>query len=146
MAQFGRPSADTLRDNWEGSDGATTNLFTYIDEEVASDTEYVRTVPAPTDDVYVTKLSAVSDPLSSAGHYVRYRYGKDPAGGALIVLTVQLRQGYVNESSRGTLIASWTHNISGTGALTTQERLLSAAEADAITDYSNLYLRFVAFQ
>jgi hypothetical protein len=146
MAQFGRPSTDTTRDNWEEDDGTTTNIFDQIDESVSDDNDYIRTGLAPTSDVYVTKLTTLEDPVSSTGHTVRYRYRKDTAGGAQIDLTVQLRQGYVNEGTPGTLIATMgTHtNISDT--ITAGSYTLSGAEADSITDYTDLYLRFVANQ
>jgi len=58
---------------------------------------------------------------------------------------VQLRQGYVNEGTPGTLIAEWTHtNIPS--AWTGQAQTLSGGQADAITDYANLFLRFVSNQ
>lgn len=145
MAQFGRPSTDTTREAWEEDDGTTTDIFDQIDEAVADDADFIRSALVPTSDVYVTKLTAVTDPLQSTGHTVRYRYGKDVTGGAQIDLTVQLRQGYVNEGTPGTLIAAQTHTnvavfpVAGSIAL-------SGAEADSITDYTNLYLRFVANQ
>lgn len=145
MAQFARPSTDTTREAWEEDDGTTTNIFDQIDEVAADDADYIRSALVPTSDVYVTKLTSLTDPLSSAGHIIRYRYGKDVTGGAQIDLTVQLRQGYVNEGTPGTLIVAATHtNVAVfpvAGSIT-----LSGAEADAITDYTNLYLRFVANQ
>ena len=145
MAQFGRPSTDTTRDNWEEDDGTTTAIFDQIDEAVIDDADYIRTVLAPTSDVYVSKFTTLEDPVSSSGHVVRYRYGKSAAGGAQIDLTVQLRQGYTNEGSPGTLIAAWTHtDISDT--LTTAAQTLSGAEADSITNYADLYIRLVANQ
>lgn len=142
MAQFARPSTDTTRDNWEEDDGGTTSIFDQIDEAVADDADYIRTGLTPTSDVYVTKLSTLEDPLSSTGHVVRYRYGKDAAGGDQIDITVELRQGYVNEGTPGTLIASATHTNVSEG-WTAGTITLSGAEADAITDYTDLYLRFV---
>ena len=145
MAQFGRPSADTLRDNWTTDSGGTTNLYQTIDESTASDADYIKTGAAPTNDVYVTALSTLEDPVSSSGHVVRFRYSKDAASGAQIDLTVQLRQGYTNESSLGTLIASTAvTNISN--SWTDGSFTLSGAEADSITNYGSLYLRFVANQ
>jgi len=145
VAQFGRPSTDTTRDNWEEDDGTTTDIFDQIDEVVADDADFIRTVQVPTNDVYVTKLTTLTDPLQSTGHIVRYRYGKDTSAGAQVDLTVQLRQGYVNEGTPGTLIHSEVHTNIGVvwvaGSFT-----LSGAEADAITDYTSLYLRFVANQ
>jgi hypothetical protein len=142
MAQFGRPSTDTTRDNWEEDDGTTTDIFDQIDEAIADDADYVRTQLTPTSDVYVTKLTTLEDPISSSGHTVRYRYGKSATGGDQIDITVQLRQGYVNEGSPGTLIASATH--ADVGAFPVAGSIvLSGAEADSITDYTDLYLRFV---
>lgn len=143
MAQFGRPSADTLRDNWEEDDGTTTNIYDQIDESSSDDADYIRTQLSPSDDVYVTKLSAVEDPLTDTGHVVRYRYRKDATSGEQIDLTVELREGYVDESTKGTLIASNTHTNIGGSSWTAGSFTLSGGEADSITDYSDLYLRFV---
>lgn len=144
MAQFGRPSADTLVDNWEEDDGTTDALFGEIDEAVADDADYIRSVEDPTDDVYVTALSSVPDPLSSTGHIVRYRYRKNAADGDQVDLTVQLRQGYVDEVTLGTLIHQEVHNNIGGAAWTAGSFTLSGVEADSITDYGDLFLRFVA--
>jgi len=147
MSQFGRPSTDTLVDNWlEDGVGDNGTLWDDIDEVTADDTDYIRTVLFPTNDVYVTKLTALEDPVSSTGHIVRYRYRKDVDLGAQIDLTVQLRQGYTNEGSQGTLIHSEVStNVSGT-AWTAGQFTLTGAEADSITDYANLYIRLVANQ
>lgn len=143
MAQFGRPSTDTTRDNWEEDDGTTTDIFDQIDEASADDADYIRTVLTPTNDVYVTKLTSVEDPLSSTGHVVRFRASKEAAGGDQIDLTVQLRQGYVNEGSPGTLIATVATLTNISETWTTTSYTLSGAEADAITNYADLFLRFV---
>jgi hypothetical protein len=75
---------------------------------------------------------------------MRYRYGKIITDdGQNINLTVQLRQGYTNESSQGTLIAEWTHSDI-TEALVTAEQALTAEQADSITDYGALFARLVA--
>lgn len=145
MAQFGRPSTDTTRTNWEEDDGTTAAIWDQIDESVRDDADFIRTTVAPSSAVYVTKLTTLTDPLSSTGHILRYVYGKDSAGGATINQVVELRQGYVNESSQGTLIASATHNNVGAFPILTT-LTLSGAEADAITDYSNLYVRIVGTQ
>ena len=146
MAQFGRPSADTNNDGaWTEDDGTSTTIFSEIDESSADSADYIRSALAPTSDPYVTKLTTLEDPVSSSGHHVRYRYGKDASGGAQIDLTVQLRQGYTDEGSPGTLIKEWTHtDISDTPA--DADQTLSGGEADSITDYTDLYLRFVANQ
>jgi hypothetical protein len=119
-----------------------TNLYQSIDETVADDADYIQSSAVPSNDVYVCSLSTLEDPVSSTGHVVRYRYRKSAAGGAQIDLTVQLRQGYVNESSMGTLIASATH-ADITETATSNTLALSGGEADAITDYTALFLRFL---
>ena len=145
FAQFGRPSADTSIGTWTDDGGGTTNIYQTIDESSASDADYIESVQNPSSAPYVTALTTLEDPVSSAGHIVRVRYGKDASGGAQVDLTVELRQGYVNEGSPGTLIATHSYtDISDT--LTTAAETLTGGEADAITDYSDLFLRFVANQ
>jgi len=142
MAQFGRPSTDTVNESYLDQADGGVNIYTKIDEAVADDADYIKTAVAPSNDVYVTKLTTLEDPVSSTDHIVRYRYSKDAAGGATIGLVVQLRQDYVDEGTQGTLIATNTHaNISETW--TAGSIALAAGEADAITDYTELYLRFV---
>src|SRR5688572_28400292 len=106
MAQFGRPSADTSRGTWVDQADGTTNIYTTIDESSASDADYIKSVSAPANAPYATKLTNLEDPVSSSGHVLRCRMAKDAAGGAQIDATVQLRQGYTNEGSPGTLIAT----------------------------------------
>jgi len=146
MAQFGRPSADTNnQDSYTNQAGSGTNIFQAIDEAIADDADYVRSPSAPTSDVYVTKLSAVTDPLVATGHVLRTRYAKDVASGATINVVVQLRQGYTNEGAQGTLIA--TRTFSDVSATFAQDSYsLTADEANAITDYSDLYVRMVINQ
>lgn len=146
MAQFARPSVDT--DNtgaWVDEAAGSVNIYDGIDEVSASDVDYIESPANPSSAVYTTALTSVDDPVSSTGHTVRVRYAKNTTGGGQIDLTVQLRQGYVSEASPGTLIAAWSYtNISNT--LTTAAETLSAGQADAITNYGSLFLRFVANQ
>jgi hypothetical protein len=51
----------------------------------------------------------------------------------------------VNEGTPGTQIAQWTHTAIAE-TITAAAQTLSGAEADAITDYTDLYLRFVGNQ
>lgn len=81
-------------------------------------------------------LSDQGDPQASFGHVVSYRYQKSATGGQVADLTVGLYQG-------STLIASWTHQNIDVG-WTTAGQTLSGGQADSITDYSDLRLRFAA--
>jgi hypothetical protein len=129
------PSSDVVVNSWTTDGGGSTNLYATIDETAASDTDYVQSPAAPTaGQYYAAGLQASSDPLSSSGHIVHYRYQKNVSGGA-VDLTVDLRQG------ASIVIASWTHTDIGS-SWTTQNQTLSGAEADSITDYSDLRLRF----
>ena len=146
MSHFLRPSADVTDGGWTRTPGGTqVDLWAVVDELAADDADYIQSASAPANDPCVLKLSSADDPLSSSQHVVRYRYRKDLSGGSQIDLTVQLRQGYVSESNLGLLIAQQVHsNIPA--AITDGEFTLTAAEADAISNYTNLFLRFVANQ
>jgi len=146
MAQFGRPSIDTYIGGYKDQADGVTNIWGSIDETSYSDTDYIKSALAPSNAPYVCKLTAVEDPVSSSGHVVRYRYSKDAAGGATIGLTVELRQGYVDEGTPGTLIATSGAIAGISESWTSGSFNLSGGEADAITNYANLYLRFVANQ
>jgi hypothetical protein len=146
MAQFGRPSVDTYIGGYKDQADGVTNIWGSIDEVSYSDADYIKSALAPASAPYVCKLTTVEDPLSSTGHTVRYRYCKDAAGGAQINLTVQLRQGYVDEGTPGTLIATCGTHTDISESWTAGSYNLSGGEADAITNYASLFLRFVATQ
>ena len=145
MAQFARPDADLSVGTWLTDAAAGTDLYTRIDESVASDADYIKSVDAPSSAPCTVRLSDVTDPVSSANHVVRYRYQKSAALGAQVNLTVQLRQGFVSEGTPGTLIAAETVTDIPNG-FTDGDFTLSGAEADAISDYTDLAIRFVATQ
>ena len=139
MAQFARPDNDDTIGAWTDEASGTTDIYTGIDEVAAEDTELVRAENDPSSSVYITGLSTVTDPVSSVNHIVRYRYKKGESGGgapADIDLIVELRQAT-------TVIASNTHlDVSTTIAAGTFT--LTGGEADNITDYSDLNIRFTA--
>jgi hypothetical protein len=145
MPQFARPSADTANPGgYTDHAGGSTNIYTAIDEATPDDTDYIQSPASPNNAVYVTKLSAVLDPDSSVNHIMRMRTAVDLNNQQAITITQQLRQGYVSEASQGILIASQQRASITSTAWTTSEYTLTAAEADAITDYGNLYYRFIA--
>lgn len=145
MPQFARPDADIVDGAWTKSSGGQVDMYTMIDEVSFDDADYVQSESAPASSAFAVNLSNVEDPVSSTGHIIRYRYQKEAAGGAQIDLTVQLRQGYVSEVTQGALIHSEAHTNIGNG-WTAGTFTLSGAEADAITDYTDLQLRLVANQ
>ena len=143
MAQFARPDADTVIGNFKDAADGTTNIFQSIDEVSASDADYIKSPVSPVNEVYVCRLSDVVDPVSSANHVMRMRTSTDLDAQEVLDFTQQLRMTYVNEGSQGTLIA--TNSRTGVSSVTWTDtaHTLSGAEADAITDYTALFYRFL---
>lgn len=134
MTQVALPQVDVAAGSWIPSGAGS--LSSQIDEAVANDADFIYSSNSPSvADISEVKLGTISDPGVDTGHIVRYRYKKSATGGDSIDLTVRLMQG-------GTEIASWTH--SNIDAVTTAAQTLTSGQAAAITDYSNLRLRFEA--
>src|SRR3990167_3114075 len=142
MAQFARPDADTTLGNFQDQAGGTTNIYLSIGESVADDADYIRSPTSPVNEAYVCRLSDVTDPVSSSSHVMRMRTSVDQASQESLDFTHQLRQGYVNEGTPGTLIASQSRTAVTSTTWTASTYTLSGAEADAITDYTALFFRF----
>lgn len=141
MAQFARPDADTTLGNFTDQAAGTTDIFGTIDESSPSDADYIQSPTSPSAEVYVCRLSDVTDPVSSSNHVVRFRHSASLEAQETIEIVRELRMTYVNEGSQGTLIESKTVQTSTTTWATDAETL-SGAEADAITDYTALFIRF----
>lgn len=148
MVQFARPDADTFIGNYVDEVGGTTDIFNSIDEVVPADADFIESPLDPASEVYVCHLSNITDPLDDTGHTVRYRLAKDPSGAEQVDVTVELREGYVNEATQGTLIASTVFLNIANGTADDDEELLelilTTVEADSITDYADLAVRVVA--
>lgn len=146
MAQFGRPISDASIGAWTDEAAGTINIYTGIDEVSAEDTEYITSEANPSSSPYVCGLTtSLEDPVSSSGHVMRWRRQKSASGGADINLTVQLRQGYVSEGTPGTQITSQS-DAAIPATWTDTSYTLSGAEADSITNYTDLFIRIVATQ
>lgn len=143
MPQFARPDG-TLDNTGAFTDqaGGSTNLHLVVDEATADDADYIRSPTSPVNDVITFSLSNVTDPALSTGHVLFMRTSVDQAAQESIDITEQLRQGYVSEASQGTLIASQTRAGITSTTWTDSSYTLSGAEADAITDYTDLAARF----
>lgn len=137
--QFARPDADTTVGVWTNEAAATTNLFASINEVTANDTTFVQSdTSATSGEIYQTTLSNVTDPLTSSNHILRWRYAKSSSAGRTIAITLYLLQG-------ASLIISRT--FTNIGSTYVQDNyILTAAEANSITDYSDLNIRLSAFQ
>lgn len=125
-AQILVPASDVSAGSWSPSSGV--DLYAMLDEADPSDSDYILTLTLG--DECTVALQVGSDPFVSTGHVVRYRLRGDGSSG----ITVALLQG-------ASLIASWTHDPAPS-TFTTFEQTLSGGEADSITDYTALRLRF----
>lgn len=132
MAQYARPDSDVSAGSWTPSTGAT--LYGVIDESSASDADYMELSGSPLDFTADIGLSSVTDPASSSGHTIRWReYAEGIA--AAETLAVYLYQG-------ASLIATLRTGSVTRLAWTDRSYTLSGAEADSITDYTDLRIRF----
>lgn len=132
------PSSDVSLGSWTDQAGGTTNIYQSIDEPLpANDSDYVRSPYNPSSNTYEAGLGTITDPVASTGHYVHYRYHKLDAVGQMD-LTVKLMQGAVE-------IASWSHTDISNSPVTASQ-LLTGPQTDAITNYNDLRLQFIATQ
>lgn len=126
MAQFARPDSDLVTGGWGAPVYSKVN-------EVTPDATYA-IGPNKSDGTCELSLSSVIDPASSGGHVLRcraYIVGTFPTG---INLYFQLLQGT-------TLIKQWTPTLTTSGADYTYT--LTSGEADSITNYADLRVKFV---
>jgi hypothetical protein len=121
---------------WVDESSASTNLFSKVNEITADDLGFVQSPVDPANAAVEFKLASLGDPNLSGGHSVSYRYQKDVAAGKTIDLTVELRQGAVVKATQ-TVVNIANGWITGVLQLTT-------TQADSITDYSDLRIRFNA--
>ena len=129
-AQFGRPDGTVSAGSWTAVGAATLHEAT--DEVTANDdTDYADAAGVNT--TAELSLSNVTDPVSSTGHIVRWRY--KPAGSAAAErIVVDLYQ--------GTTLIRTSGNVTGTrGVYNDASFTLTATEADSITDYTDLRLK-----
>jgi hypothetical protein len=143
-AVLATPDLDITNDNaWDDPpDGNNNNiLYDDIDELTRNDADYVTSGPmtllGDQSETLEVGLSNVDDPQSSSGHKIRYAFKKSAPGNPQLDLTVTLLQGTTTIATTPT-----ENNINQNFRL--GEYVLSAAEADSITDYSDLRLRFNA--
>lgn len=137
MSQFARPVGVVSNTGWTDQAGSSVaaNLVSAIAEVAPNDATFIQSSADPSNATIEYALSAVTDPESLLNHIRRVRLGKSGTG--VIDQTVSLRQG------AATVIASWTYGDVSTTPTTIAETLTSG-QIDAITDWSDLRLRFVA--
>lgn len=93
MTQILRPTSTITVNGWL-TNSSGTDLHTAIDETTFNDSDYIISAASPASaDISEVKFAAGTDPGSSVGHKIRYRYKKDATGGDQINLTVRLIEG-----------------------------------------------------
>lgn len=126
--QLAAPISDQSTGTW-----TTAPLYEKLDETVADDADFIIGAPGLSGDKFRVKLTSLTDPSVSTGHILRYRYRKYSGSTGRVDFIIRLIQG------ASTVIASATHtDISAT--ITAGSLTLSGAEADSITDYTDLYV------
>lgn len=133
MAQFSRPDADVQQNGWTLNGGPST-VFECIDGVSASDSDYIE-ADTTSDGIAEVDISTVTDPVSNINHTVRVRMQNTGGGGAPERIDVHLYEG-------GTLRATPFANFATADAFNTETYTLTTGEADSITSYSTLRLRF----
>ena len=136
MTQYARPDADRTDGSWLNNASNNTNLYSYVDETSVNDSDYIESIDySASADAVILDLSSVTDPENAANHTVFYRakMGEGMMGGGP-TLTVALFQG-------GSQIATKTD--SGLTTSFSDDNLnLSTSEANNITDYGDLRIKF----
>lgn len=126
------PDSDISDGGWTTESGGT-NLSASIDEQILSDSDYIKSSPNPNNDVCEINLSnpnqAPNQPFE-----VFYRYKN--SGEARLSLVVSLVQGT-------DVIATWTHDDVGLDFVTASQ-VLSGLEFNSISDFNDLRIRFTA--
>ena len=130
--QYERPDGVASGDWASGS-------YTEIDESVRNDADYTKSsrLAKSQTDVVTFTISDVTDPNVSTGHIIRYTYKEDALGSNSPSLIIRLLQGT-------TQITSWTQSSPLPSSFTLSTRTLTTAQANAITNYTNLRLEFTA--
>lgn len=125
------PSIKVLPNNDVSAGGWIPDSGSDLYSRIASDTGHIRSPSFPLGQAVTVALESVLDPETGLGHIISYTARAQGS----IDLTVSLLDG-------ASVVASWTQTLSASDQTYTYE--LNEAEANAISDYANLRLRFEA--
>ena len=136
--EFLRPKIDVPGSTWRSKTGAADDLYTFIDEESPSESDYIVAGNAPNSQAFYVN---VVDPLgggAAVNYYIRFRYRIPVTTGAW-TLDFKLLEGLA--TTRATLTAS---GASAVPDWTTAEYALSGPEIASIGNLNNLIFKFIA--
>lgn len=136
QTQFARPDADQATGDW-----VSTPLWSKVDDDLTAqpsgDGVTINNGVNNANSFADLRLSDITDPQSSSGHIIRARWAKSSSGGTSITAFAELWEGIPGTGSlRATLSAADPNPAEQTDIYT-----LSVAEADAIGNYADLYIR-----
>jgi len=128
MAQVARPETpDVSTGGW-----SPTPCYNEIDEETPNDGDYLTSTKNASADTFEVNLGAVSDPNVHTGHTINYRARCDKSSNGNIVVSLMQGAATIRSYDPGFLTTSFAP----------YSFTLTEGEAEAITDYSALSLRF----
>lgn len=120
--------ADTSCGSWQASAGAT--LFGVLNEGVRDDSDYAYLLGNAS--TFRISLTNANDPVSNVNHNLSYVIMA--SGGNM---TVRWGQG------SNTTIAEWSH-APAPASFTRYDQTLNASQADAISNYADMWVEFIA--
>ena len=133
VSQYARPNASTAVDPMAiGIVGGAT-YHEVVDETSANDADYFYSLTATSGFDVTLGLSDLTDPQASAGHVLKARFAKLTTASATAVAYLY----------QGTTMIAAMSSATLTTTPTTYSYTLSATEANAITDYTDLSIRVV---
>lgn len=128
--QIGRPTSDMVVGGW-----TPTPLYQQLNETVPNDSTLV-TSPSGTAPSFQVKLSSLTNPQTTSGLVIRFRAESPGGSGAAEQANAELFQG-------STLIAQTGLQSLSRTTFTEINHTLTSAEANSITDYTNLNIKIV---
>jgi hypothetical protein len=133
MTQTARPISDITVGGFRTQTGSGSSLFATLDEAIQDLTDYIYSTDDPDGSAFVeVELGNLSDPLTGDDHFVTVVW--TVVGSQSMTLLIELRQG-------ATLIDTQTTAALASGTTYTTTITLLNAEADAISDYTDLRVR-----
>jgi hypothetical protein len=135
--QASKPTATPTPGTWIDA-GSGTNLHLSLDETSPDDSDYATNFTFPFFlggggvESFAVTMESMTDPASSIGHFLHYRYFLFGYNGSDVQLTVSLLCGATF------IVGSSVDLFADTGIVVAGTIALSNAQADAITDYSQL--------
>jgi len=142
MTQYARPDGDVSRNSeWTTSLFGTTDLYSFIDEDTADDTDYIKFNSSWSESTSSVRfsLSDITEPADLSTVKVVFRSKAYQAWFTDITGRVMLYEGSTSIAEKNYSSASaW----GGSSFTTIDDFTLTSTEAGNITDWSDLEVRF----